>query len=196
MEPPPIVTPAVATPPPDVDEPQDIPFALSIGTGPVPVNLLTLGLTGLAGRAMFPGEVVTPYVGVGVSTGTVSAFQEGERSERDIVGLTALSIHGGIRAELVERTHSLAVPYVVAGALLANVSAREGSPGEVDTTSETIVGAMGSLGLDGFVTEHLSIGAELGVLGSYAFGSDEGGDSKNDAVVVSATTGLFVTVWL
>ena len=60
----------------------------------------------------------------------------------------------------------------------------------------SIVGAMGSLGLDGFVTEHLSIGAELGVLGSFAFGSDEEGDSKNDAVIVSATTGLFVTVWL
>jgi hypothetical protein len=179
-----------------MEEPRHVPFAMSIGTGPVPVNLLTLGLTGLAGRAMFPGEVITPYVGVGVNSATVSSFQEGERSERDIVGLTALSIHGGIRADLTERSHTLAVPYVVAGALLANVGARTGEPGEVDRVSETIVGATGSLGLDGFVTEHLSIGAELGVLASYAFGADEGGDNKNDVAVVSATTGLYVTVWL
>jgi hypothetical protein len=61
------------------------------------------------------------------------------------------------------------------------------------------VAATGSVGLDGFVTPHLSLGAEIGLLAGVNFGStaDDGDvESKNDGTILSATTALFATVWL
>lgn len=186
---------------PEEAEPDDlgVPFALSVGTGPRPLNSLTLGLTGLAARALFPSEVVTPFVGLSITLGSVAAFDDGDREDAEVTGLTALSLSGGIRYDLVEHDETFVVPYLIAGLHGTRLGARVGEPGAFDRAAFNEVGLFSSLGLDGFVTPHLSLGAEIGGFVAFEFGSDrdEDGDvnTRHQVVFLTATTALQVTVW-
>src|SRR5687768_13830306 len=69
-------------------------FALSVGTGPRPLNTLTFGLTGLAGRIALPVGRAVPWLGLSVQSFSGADFEEGEREDRYVS--TASSLHGSL----------------------------------------------------------------------------------------------------
>lgn len=183
------------------DEPAaDGHFALSVGTGPRPLNTLTFGLTGLAARAGFPVGRVVPFASLAVHS-VSGANTEDDRATR--LGSTHLS--AGLRVDLDERRAKGVVPYVLGAALGGRAGARTGSPSDDDWfgSGTFTLAMMAGVGLDGFVTRHLSLGAELGGLGAISNGGgreiadgrvdDEYGEF--DTTVLTTFTALQVTVW-
>jgi hypothetical protein len=180
-------------------------FALSVGTGPRPISTATLGLTGLGARAMFPVGRAVPWVGLQVSSVGVASFDDGERSDRFVTRASSVHGSGGLRFDLADRTARSVSSYALVG-----VMAGRATGASVDVADDyvyksyttTVLGLAG-LGVDGFVSKHLSIGGELGVLGGKSYGNSlevENGnpgesDGKAETTVFSSFTGLMLTVW-
>jgi hypothetical protein len=178
--------------------------ALSLGTGPLPVDTLTLGLTGLAARVMFPKGTLVPFAGLAYDTGRLSTTSNGGGdSSKYRTGATAVTLSGGARIDGGARLSGDVIPYFLAAGMLSHGSVKNGEvdPDEsLEETGITAVGALAGFGLDGFVTSHLSLGAELGGAVFTAWGKtkyDGGGanDDEHDEGLVSAYTALQLTVW-
>lgn len=181
-------------------------IGFSAGTGPRPLQSLTLGLTGLGARMLIPaGEVVVPYVGVAATLGSVASFEEGSRNEAFVTGGSAVHGSAGVRFDLAERQAGHLVPYVLTGALVGRVSGWTTDKGgdSRDATGSTTFGGLAGLGLDAFVARPVSVGAEVGGFGAVSTASSkfrDGSVSGKDEEVLSTTlvttfTSVMLTVW-
>lgn len=173
-------------------------LAISVGTGPMPLDDLTLGLSGLGGRIMVPFGSVVPFVGLGHAGATTASWSEGDEEDRYQVSLAATSVSGGVRYSLTP-DHKGVVPY---GAACLNLMYGAIAAGQVDdqgTVDAFGAGALFGVGLDGFLTEHLSIGAEFGAQGAWWSGGshDSDGDPGSffGGTEFSIYTAAAVTVW-
>lgn len=185
------------------EAPDESPFALSVGTGPRPLNTLTLGLTGLGVRAMLPLGRAVPYVGLAASSVSVADYEEGDRDARYVSHVSTVHVSPGLRVDLAERGQDTVVlPFVTVGALAGRAQVRTGyadDQGEDwDVVGTTTLGGLAGIGVDAFVTRHLSIGAELGAMGALSLGSSRFAGEVYDQVdttVLSSFTSLQATVW-
>jgi hypothetical protein len=192
-----LTAPAVAA----AEAPAESPFALSIGTGPRPLDTLTLGLTGLGARAMLPLGRAIPFVGLSASSVTIADFNDGRRSERFISRVSSIHVSPGVRVDLATRgDDTVVLPYVAIGGLVGRAAVASGfaDDDQLDAIGTTSFGLLGGLGFDGFVTRHLSLGAELGVMGALSLGAsrfDGDVEDRFDTTVLTSFTSLQATVW-
>lgn len=193
-------------PPEPAADDGESPYALSVGTGPRPLNTLTLGLTGLGARLMFPSHATTfPWVGLSANSFSGSDFDPGLRSRRRVSGASAVHVSGGIRHDFTERKARAVVPYLTVGGLAGYGGTRGGTPAGDDwyKVGTSTVAVLAGFGFDGFLTPHLSLGAELGGMGAYSEGSSrdvENGNvdnrySKTVTTVLTSFTSAQITVW-
>ena len=187
-------------------------IALSMGTGPLPLNTLTLGLSGLAARVMFPKGTLVPFVSLALNSGKATE-DDGGGLGKSFNGATTVTASGGIRVDGGARLKGVAIPYGIGAAMLSHATLKDGQvdPDALDKTGMTVAGLMGGFGMDGFVTSHLSFGAELGGTAITAFGktspyqdplatttSSSGlpaSDPEHDEGFLSVYTALQMTVW-
>lgn len=173
------------------------PWALSVGTGPQPLNTLTLGLTGAGARLLLPGQRVSPYFGAGVTSASVGSWSEGDYGARYVTRGTTANLTVGLRVDARQPEDDL-VPYG-AFAVLGNwTSAKSGTARALDGENGFGGGGYAALGLDGFLTPHFSIGAELGAMGVYWAGANEydgNVDTHTGVLVLTSAATLQATVW-
>jgi hypothetical protein len=142
-------------------------LALSIGTGPMPLDTLTLGLGGLGARVMFPGAGrAYPYANLAhTSVSTVVGDEDEDKGDLQRVSLSVSSIGGGLRVDLRDRGVDL-LPYVAGGGVFSTYGVKSGTKsGDFDVTRALGGQFTGGVGLDAFLIPVLSIGAEVGGIG-------------------------------
>lgn len=186
--------PASSPPAGESAAPEPSPFALSVGTGPRPLNTLTLGLTGMGARILFPEEGVYPWFGGAYNALSVSS---GEGDGRYVTALTTWTLNAGVRAPLGKGPRFQGVdPYLGVGAFVNRTGARDGEPADNDwyRTNGVTLGATAAFGLEGYLTPHLSVGLELGGSGGWFSGGAED-DTLFDVLAISTLSAAQLTVW-
>lgn len=182
-----VVLASVALAAPDAEVPS---IALSVGTGPRPLNTLTGGLTGMGARILFPGTSVFPWVGAAYHL--VSSREE-YRDDPYVTNLSTATVSLGIRGELGEGDFTGVDPYVIAGIFGNRAGVRSGDGRFEDRSSVLTLGVTAAFGLEGFLTEHLSVGVEVG--GTVGRGTGMGEASDTTGWGVSTLSAAQLTVW-
>jgi len=187
----------------ETDSPSDPPtsksVALSVGTGPQPLDTLTLGLLGLGGRVILVNDKrFDPVIGFSHTSGGVSDFPESGFSDRTFTRLGTTTGFIGLKGGTPPKDDSGVLAYGIGGAMLTKQGIATGQQGDAFHTGGLGIGVLGGFGLDAFLGKGISAGAELGGLGFTYFGS-----SRFDGTVEGRVTGLAlssyasvqVTVW-
>lgn len=165
-------------------------LALSVGTGPRPLNTLTGGLSGMGARILLPGTSIFPWFGGAYH---MLSSREAYRDDAFVTNLSAATVSLGVRGELGGDDFAGVDPYVVAGLFGSRAGYRSGDHRFEERSSVLTVGATAAFGLEGFLTEHLSVGAEIGGTVGRATGIGEAGDASGWAL--STLSAAQLTVW-
>jgi hypothetical protein len=175
--------------------PEPAPYALSVGTGPRPLNTATLGLTGLGARILLPAEGLYPWLGAAYNAGSVST---GSDVDRYVTRVSTWTLSAGVRGAVGKGPQFVGVdPYLCAGVFVNRAGTHSGYPSDEEwdsTASGVTLGSTVAFGLEGYLTPHLSVGVELGGSGGWFTGAIED-EPENRALVLSTLSAAQITVW-
>ncbi len=184
-------TPAPAAPVATEEAPG---YALSVGTGPRPLNTLSLGLTGMGARFLVPGSGIYPWFGVAYHSFTLTEGDDDD--DRWVSSASTWTVSAGVRGPLGGGTRYEGVdPYATVGVFANRVGLRSGDPDEDwDRTNGMTFGTTAAFGLEGHLNRHLSVGLEIGATaGHFTGGNEDSGTSR--ALVVTSLSAAQLTVW-
>jgi hypothetical protein len=183
--------------PPSTDSGKNI--ALSVGTGPRPLDTLTLGLTGLGGRLILVDEAkLDTVIGFSHTSGRVSSFPEDSFGDRFFTRVGTTTAFVGMRGGSKPLGDTEVMAYGIGGALLTRQVSGGGEPNDVFHSGGYGLGGVGGFGLDGFLAPGLSVGAELGGIAIYYMGGnrfDGTSEIEFSGFGLSSYASLQVTVW-
>ncbi len=188
---------ALSDEPIEMNRTRDRGVSLSVGTGPLPLNALSLGVTGLAGRVLFPSGKGSVFLSGGHTSFRGSDFPDQGFADRSFTragGTTAMvGFRGGSPPDKPK-----VVPYGIGGAMLIYGATGSGDTDRKSTSSLWSAGAQAGFGLDGFITPAVSAGVEVGGMGFFALGGSRwDGDSngKFSGFALSSFAAAQLTVW-
>lgn len=173
-------------------------LAISVGTGPQPLDTITLGITGLGARVLLPAGKGRIVLSGGHTSARGSSFPDTGFADRDFFRLGGTTVLAGYRGGSPP-DEAAVVPYGIGGPMLMRGVTGEGSPGnDVFRNSLWAVGALVGVGVDGFVNRHVSAGVELGGLGGIALGGNRWRGESDDqfsGFALSTYASAQLTVW-
>ena len=174
-------------------------IAISVGTGPRPLDTLTFGLTGLGARVILVNDKkFDPILGFSHTSGGVSNFPESSFGDRFFTRVGTTTGFLGLRGGTAPPEGSGVMAYGVVGGMVTRQAVGNGEPNDVFHVGGWGIGGQGGFGLDGFLAEGLSVGAEIGGIGIlYQGGSQFAGetDDKFSGLAMTSYASVQVTVW-
>lgn len=175
-------------------------IAIGVGTGPQPIQTLTLGLTGLAGRILVPAGSGSFVVSGGHTSLRTADFQPDGFADRSFTRIGGTNVALGYRGGSPPAKPKV-VPYGVGLAMVTRANTNNGDAGRPERNWGTglwALGAMAGVGADAFVNPSVSAGVEVGGLGTYALGGERWRgevDDKFSAFGLSTYASAQLTVW-
>jgi len=174
-------------------------IALSVGTGPRPLDTLTFGLIGLGARVILVNDrKFDPVFGFSHTSGGVSNFPEESFDDRFFTRVGSTSGFLGLKGGTAPPDDTGVMAYGIVCGMMTRQAIGNGEPGDVFHSGGWGVGAQGGFGLDGFLAPGLSVGAEVGGIGIvYMGGSNFEGDVDDQftALAMTSYASAQVTVW-
>jgi len=191
--------PAAADDDPPEDDPSGKGIGLSVGTGPRPLDTLTLGLLGLGGRLILVNDKkLDPVLGLSHTSAVLSDFPESSFGDRSFTRLGTTTGFFGLRGGTPPPDDTGVLAYGIGGAMLTRQAIGSGEPGEVMHVGGLGIGGLAGFGLDAFLATGLSVGAELGGLGVFYLGGsrfDGSVEGQFSGLALSSYASVQVTVW-
>lgn len=186
--------PAAEAPPPTTEPPS---LGLSVGTGPQPLNTLTLGLTGLAGRVLVPTGPGALFVSFGHTSFRGSNFPEQGFADRDFTRAATTTGMLGYRGGKPPEAPKV-VAYGVGGLLVNRAAVSNGDTSDKQTSGVWSAGGLLGVGADGYLDPAVSVGVELGGIAGVAQGGTRfrgETEDKFSGLGLSTFASAQLTVW-